>query len=353
MSLITGDDKSLDRYQYILAGLSAHEQKTFLYSMIRALSKRHLSVSDSSQNNSDLETKARGAVAALLVAFTQSTPSLQDLLVDWLVGTSAEAVKYSHNTHRIVVAALSRENGEPFHSSIVCYDLWSLSRPDYESTSKELGTIWGQTLHQAYPYSTSRRFANSYLVPSHCSYYVVNAQTSLMLAGYSYRQDPKALVDLSRSSVYLNAISNRLAASSPRARFLGMALGNAVSELVDSKDKRMVFSTEELSSLDGQWYTNLTKVNDAIGLIKDLKPVEASFAKSLGKRSRPVTRKAESTKLTKPTNTSSKIISIEEINDSSESESEDLPMYEKPDSDPSDEDEDPTLVQRNKPTAPV
>lgn len=174
-----------------------------------------------------------------------------------------------------------------------------------------------------------------------------------MLAGYSYRQDLKNLVNLSRSSMYLNAISNRLAASSQRARFLGMVLGNAVSELVDAEDKRMAFTTEELNSSDGQWYTNLTKVDDTIGLIKDLKPVEASSAKSLGQRSRPVTSNVKSTKLTKPPNASSKIISIEEINDSSESESEDLPMYEKPDSDPSDEDEDPTLVQRNKPTAPV
>ena len=174
-----------------------------------------------------------------------------------------------------------------------------------------------------------------------------------MLAGYSSRQNPKALVDLSRSSVYLNAISNRLAASSHRARFLGMVLGNAVSELVDTKDKKMVFTAEELSSSDGQWYTSLTKAYDAIGLIEDLKHVGASSAKSLGKRSRPVTSSAKSTKPTKSPNESSRIISIEEINDSSGSESEDLPMYEKPDSDPSDEDEDPTLVQRNKPTPPV
>lgn len=147
MGLITGDDRPLDKYRYILAGLSAHEQKTYFYSVIRALSKRHLSVSDSSQNNGDLEAKARGGVAALLVALTQSTTSVQDLLVDWLVGTSAEAVKYNHNTHRAVVAALSREKGEPFYSEFLCYGSWSLSRPDYESTTKELGTIWGQTLH--------------------------------------------------------------------------------------------------------------------------------------------------------------------------------------------------------------
>ena len=182
--------------------------------------------------------------------------------------------------------------------------------------------------------------------------FIVNTQISLLLAGYSYRHNRRALETLSQSSVYLNAISNRLAASSNRARFLGMVLGNAVSGLVDAEDKRMKFTVEELNSPDGQWYINLTKVEDTIGLVKDLKPLEASSVKSLGKRARPVTSNTKPTKLTKPPNASSKIISIEEINDSSGSES-DLPMYGKPDSDPSDDDEDPTLVQRNRPTAPV
>ena len=132
-----------------------------------------------------------------------------------------------------------------------------------------------------------------------------------------------------------------------------MVLGNAVSALVDTEDKRMKFTAEELNSSDGQWYINLTNVEDTIGLIKDLKPLEAFSVKCLGKRARPVTSNAKPTKLTKPPNASSKIISIEEINDSSESESDDLPMYGKLDSDPSDEDEDPTLVQRDRPTAPV
>lgn len=118
--LIAGDDRFLDRYRFILAALSAHEQKTFLYSFIRALSKRHLTVSDSIHNK-DLGAKARGGVAALLIAFAQSIPSVQDLLIDWLVGTSAEAVKYNHNTHRAVVAALSHENGEPFSFSTLSY----------------------------------------------------------------------------------------------------------------------------------------------------------------------------------------------------------------------------------------
>ena len=121
MSLITGDERSLDRYRNILAALSAHEQKTFFFSTIRALSKKHLSGSEPSQNNRVDGAKARGGVAALLVAFTQSISSVQVLLVDWLVGASAEAVNYNHNTHRAVVAALSHDNGEPFCFSPLCY----------------------------------------------------------------------------------------------------------------------------------------------------------------------------------------------------------------------------------------
>ena len=147
MDLITGDDRSLDKYRYVLAGLSVHEQKIVFYSIIRALSKRQLFVSDPSRNNGNLEAKARGGVAALLVAFTQGTPSVQDLLVDWLIGTSAEAVNYNHNTHRAVIAALSRDNGEPFYSNFLCHGSLSLSRPGYESTTEEFGTIGRQTLY--------------------------------------------------------------------------------------------------------------------------------------------------------------------------------------------------------------
>lgn len=157
---------------------------------------------------------------------------------------------------------------------------------------------------------------------------------------------------LSRSSLYLNAVSNRLAASSQRARFLGMVVGTAFSELVDPKDKRMAFSAGEINSSEGQWYRSLTRVNDSLGSIEDLKLASALPIESSVQRSK-VVKSSASARPKKPAQTSSKIISIEEIDDSSESEAEDLPMYAKPESDPDDEDDDPTLVQRNRPTAPV
>lgn len=180
----------------------------------------------------------------------------------------------------------------------------------------------------------------------------MNAQVVLILAGYVFREDEAYLMHLSRSSLYLNAVSNRLAASSQRARFLGMVVGTAFSELVDPKDKRMAFSADEINSSEGQWYRSLTRVNDSFGSIEDLKsastpPIEPSVHRST------VVKSSTSARPKKPAQASSKIISIEEIDDTSESEAEDLPMYAKPDSDPDDDDDDPTLVQRNRPTAPV
>ena len=173
-----------------------------------------------------------------------------------------------------------------------------------------------------------------------------------MLAGYSSRGDEADLMQLSRSSLYLNAVSNRLAASSQRARFLGMVVGTAFSELADPKDKRMAFSTDEMESSDGQWYRSLTRVNDPLGSIEHLKSAAAPLTESYVKPLRS-SKSSTSAKSMRPVKPSSKVISIEEIDDSSGSEAEDLPMYEKPDTDPEDEDEDPTVVQRNRPTAPV
>lgn len=180
----------------------------------------------------------------------------------------------------------------------------------------------------------------------------MNAQILLMLAGYAFRSDEASVLHLSRSSIYLNAVSNRLAASSQRARFLGMVFGTALSELVDPKEKRMAFSVDEMNSSDGQWYRSLTKVNDPVGSIEDLKSVSAPLTQLSIQPSKSLKTTSSAGPKTK-VQPRSKVISIEEIDDNSETEDEDLPMYEKPDSDPDDEDEDATLVQRNRPTAPV
>lgn len=127
-----------------------------------------------------------------------------------------------------------------------------------------------------------------------------------------------------------------------------MIVGTAISELVDPIDKRMQFSVADIDSAEGQWYRSLTRVEDQMGLIGNLKPNSAT-SRSTGTRIK--TRIPAQDKPPKSLNQTNPI-SIEEIDDS-DSEEELLPLYQKPDSDPSDSDEDATLVQRNRPIAPV
>lgn len=175
-----------------------------------------------------------------------------------------------------------------------------------------------------------------------------------MVAGYIHRSEPVYLTGIARSSIYLNAISNRLAASSQRARLLGMLVGATISEIVDPPDKRLAFSSEEMDNTEGQWYRSLFKIQDHIGSLED---TESLFLTTAHRHTKPKTVEHEGSKQLGPVSnkpiTTSKIISIEEVDDEDDLEDEDFAMYEKPDSDEDDEDEDPTLVQRNKPTAPV
>jgi telomere length regulation protein len=157
-----------------------------------------------------------------------------------------------------------------------------------------------------------------------------------------------------RSGTHLNAISNRLAASSPRARFLGMVVGEALSSLVDTGDKIMDFKMDEMKTPEAMWLKNLVTVSDTIGPLDPIKSQPlVKVAKKIGPRSahKPVPPP-------KPVPRGSKIMSIEEVEDSNgsngdESDTDGLVPYAKPDSDNEDSDEDPTLFTRDKPTVPV
>lgn len=155
-----------------------------------------------------------------------------------------------------------------------------------------------------------------------------------------------------RSGSHLGVVSNRLAASSPRARFLGMVVGEALSSLVDKGDKILNFKVDEMATAEAKWFKSLVTVTDKIGSIQTLR------TGTLPKNSEPIRGQAKKP-ISKPipTPTGSKIISVEEVedddDDESESDDDDLVPYAKPDSDVEDSDEDATLVTRNKPTAPV
>lgn len=182
--------------------------------------------------------------------------------------------------------------------------------------------------------------------------FTATAQLILLAIGYLHRMNSERISQLSRSSQYLQAVSNRLGASLPRARFLGMLVGTAVSRLIDTPDRAMKFDMEEMESDDAKMFLDLVNVNDGIGTLDDLKRdlTMRTTAPSSASET-PRSRKSEAPKKV-VTSYTSKIISIEEVADDEESDDGLIP-YQKPDDDPSDSEEDPTLINRSKPKAPV
>ncbi|KAJ5133839.1 hypothetical protein N7526_005204 [Penicillium atrosanguineum] len=158
-----------------------------------------------------------------------------------------------------------------------------------------------------------------------------------------------------RTAAFLSAVSNRIAASSTRARFLGMIIGTGISELIEEPGKAMKFDLEEMRSEEALCYLSLIEVCDELGTTKSIRSLQSTRPKAqqAAQEARSSQSKKSNARPSHPQ--TSKIVAIEEIEDSGDDTEEDLDLipYEKPDDDESDDDEDPTLVQRNKPTTPV
>jgi telomere length regulation protein len=130
-----------------------------------------------------------------------------------------------------------------------------------------------------------------------------------------------------------------------------MIIGTGISGLIEEPDKALKFDIEEMRGEEADWYLNLTKVEDEVGSSESIRTLQRALpTKPEPIRSKPLPK-------SKPVqhHGTSKIVAIEEIEDTDEEEDEDddLMPYEKPGDDPYDSDEDPTLIQRNKPIAPV
>lgn len=132
-----------------------------------------------------------------------------------------------------------------------------------------------------------------------------------------------------------------------------MVVGMAISQLIEPPGKGMRFDLEEMESDEAQWYLNLVNIKDTVDSLQAL-VIKDQTAQQKTKKGTRDSVKSSIPRRPHTISHTSKIVSIEEIDDTSEeSEDEDLIPYEKPDSDPEDSEDDPTLVNRSKPTAPV
>ncbi|KAI5363415.1 hypothetical protein J4E82_011630 [Alternaria postmessia] len=176
------------------------------------------------------------------------------------------------------------------------------------------------------------------------------AQTLALCSGYVKRSQPMFLMMMAKSTYHVNGMSNRIGAASTRARFLGIAVGVAISKMVDKPELQLKFELEGAEAEEASWYQRLTEVDDRVGDITDFKTKRDDIAPAKKVQSKP---KSTPRAPKAPAITEMQGPRVVEVMSDSEDEDADLMVYEKPDSDPEDDTDDPTAINRNKPTAPV
>ncbi|QIW95830.1 hypothetical protein AMS68_001348 [Peltaster fructicola] len=192
------------------------------------------------------------------------------------------------------------------------------------------------------------------------------AHVVLVSSGLIHRAQPALASTAVRSGGFMQAISNRLATSSARARWLGMIVSTAISHLIDKPEAQMSFGTSDMATSEAKQWLGLTRVDDRIGDYEDalwvidtaLKPQrvarhieQRSFTSEL-----PVINGKQSFGPPRPPQLLQTEVEgdrITELIDGSSDVNDDFKPYTKPDSDPEDSDEDATLVNRDKAKPPV
>lgn len=302
----------------LVDGLPSPDQRRLIFAVLKLLSDTHLNrlgLCESAESRAII-----AGAAGTVKAIAGSSEAKLAHLVSWLTGSSGAGLGDGVGIRRAVVAVVAERR-----NSVVAV------------LEKNIAQFGDQL----------------YIKHSPALQQEAHAQVLLLSAGYVHRLAPMKLAMMMRSSLWLNAISNRLAASQERARFLGLVVGEALSGLVGKGDKRLDFHMEETNQEEGMWYKGLVSVADQPGTLDALKPKDvkkrtASSGTVPEKRAKPTGSDAIRSSRPPPQG-----FVIEEVDDDEESEDDDLVPYAKPDSDAEDSDEDATLVRRDKPKAPV
>ncbi|POS86312.1 hypothetical protein EPUL_000765 [Erysiphe pulchra] len=316
-------DEYSSHFSRLCINLSSSDQRKVIFSLLRLCSTQFLlsdNVTDIANGVSQWWKKdviSVSAVAALISIVITGNEIIKKHLLTWLSGNFGAGIGEGVSIRRSVIAAIANDKH--------CTE--SILEKCIEKFGDHLYIRHTPTLQQE-----------------------VHCQVLLLTAGYIHRQSPLRLRMIVKSGSSLSLVSNRLATSSNRARFLGMVVGEALSALVDKAENKMDFKTGETSSSDAKWYKSLTEVIDSVGTLKKLK--RKGVAENLKQNTISDDKQITEHISIKSTDLGNKIAA----NVAMEKEylkSDGLDIYTKPDSDPEDSDDDPTLINRNKLVMPV
>ncbi|KAF6841477.1 telomere length regulation protein [Colletotrichum plurivorum] len=312
--MLLGSDENRNAFVKLFGLFSQLEQKRIIFAVLKHLSEAFLNDLEDTDLNPNRTISAAAGVVERIVSNDESRKTH---LVSWLTSSTGAGLGDGIGIRRAVLAALARDRE--------CMNLI------LEKSTNQFGD-------------------QLYIKHSPILQQQAHAQVLLLSAGYVSRLSPLKLKMLMRSASYLHTVSNRIGASQEKAKFLGLAVGEAISGLVDGNDIKLDFKMEEMETDEAKFYKNLVKVTDNVGPVDPLITLPATEeAKQATPAKKSLPKPAPRPK--KQPAAPSKFI-IQEVSDS-ESEDEDLVPYAKPDDDSEDSDEDPTLVRRDKPKAPV
>ncbi|KAM0332389.1 hypothetical protein ACHAQA_002668 [Verticillium albo-atrum] len=311
--LLLGLDNRTAAFVRLFGHLSQLEQKRLLYAVIKYLADSHLNKLGSSE--SPEASQKVSAAAGILEKLVASSESRKNHLVLWLTNSTGAGLGEAIGIRRAIVAVLGKDK---------------------------------ECISQVLEKSLSQFGDQLYIKHSPVLQQEAHAQVLLLSAGYVHRASAVKLKMIMRSGSYLQTISNRLSSTQAKARLLGMAIGEALSSLSDTNQAKLDFKTDEMDTEEAKWYKELPTIVDEVGPIEPL--VVTSPPKARKPPAKPTPAKPTPRRAVPPRTTG---FVIEEVEDSSESEDDDLVAYAKPDDDAEDSDEDATLVRRDKAKAPV
>lgn len=130
-----GNDHLLANIVSLIQHLGVPEQRIFLHSLLRILSKRHLrdatgGIPDEIQQGC---SKALRGAAALIFNFVKNTTVLKDGLVDWLTGVSGDDIGQEVDIRRAVLSALADDHGMLLK--------WTIGLPAYRLLARMLSVL--------------------------------------------------------------------------------------------------------------------------------------------------------------------------------------------------------------------
>lgn len=304
----------------LLKNLPTFEQQKVLGILLALMAEKFLNSLDGDCNQKDLMVSS---AAGVIMEIVGTDKVRNEYLITWLTSNSGAGLGDGIGIRRAVIATLAKD----------CELL--------NSALEKIMSLFGDII---------------YIKHAPILQQEVHAQCLLLLAGYVHRLAPIKLSFLLRGTTFLNSVSNRLGAPALRARFLGMVVGEALSNLVDVGKRKLDFHMNEMNTEEAKWYKSLVSIQDKIG---DKTLLGGSQGKKYLSKTIKISPPLAKTSPTAPSNpgsapTDRKLGFASDVAGNVKDEWDcDLKPYPRPVDDPVDDEDDPELIRRDRPTPPV